>query len=65
MRRLPRCRRSAGGTELVDPDSLFPREGAAVQVPAYEDKEHEAADGLDGQSKVPFNAAKLGSEGQE
>lgn len=51
--------------EDIDPDSLFPREGAAVQVPAYEDKEHEAADGLDGQSKVPFNAAKLGSEGQE
>lgn len=51
--------------EDIDPGSLCPRERMPVQPPAYEDKEHEAAHGLDGEGKVPFDTAKLGGEGQK
>lgn len=52
-------------TEDIDPGSLRLGERMPVQPPAYENKEHKTAHSLDSESKVPFDAAKLGSEGQE
>lgn len=49
----------------IDPGSLYPGERMPVQPPAYENKEHEAAHGLDCEGKVPFDAAKLGDKGQK
>lgn len=55
----------SGESENVDPYSLFSGERVTVEPPAYENKEHEAANGLDGQGEVPFDAAELSGEGQE
>ncbi len=55
----------SGQAQDVDPYSLFSGERMPVEPPAYEDKEHVAADGLDGQGKVPFDAAELSGEGQQ
>ena len=55
----------SGKTEDIDPGSLCFGERMPVQPPADKNKEHEAAHSLNSESKVPLNAEKLGSEGQE
>lgn len=55
----------SGNAQDIDPGSLCFGERMPVQPPANKDKEHEAAHGLNGQGEIPFDAAKLGSEGQE
>lgn len=51
--------------EDIDPGSLRLGERMPVQPPADKNKKHEAAHSLNSESKVPLNAEKLGSEGQE
>lgn len=51
--------------EDIDPGSLRLGERMSVQPPADKNKKHEAAHSLNSESKVPLNAEKLGSEGQE
>lgn len=55
----------SGNAQDIDPGSLQSGERMPVQPPADKNKEHEAAHSLNSESKVPFDAAKLGSEGQE